>query len=242
MPNNYFRFRQFTVFQDECAMKVCTDACLFGAWVASIVRDRYINVLDVGTGTGLLSLMIAQATEGRIDAVEIDGQAFVQAKKNFSSSPWPERLFIYHQPVQLFNSSRKYDLVVANPPFYETDLKSPDERRNDALHSGSLTIGELVPLVKSFMADEGKFAIVLPSKRMTEFEMLAAKNAFAISHKAVVRQTPRHVPFRVMYIVKNADGGGPVEYEEMTIKENDRYTDRFHHLLEDYYLFEKKEK
>ena len=238
MPNNYFRFRQFTVFQDECAMKVCTDACLFGAWVVSIVRNRYMNILDVGTGTGLLSLMIAQATEGRIDAVEIDGQAVVQAKKNFCSSPWPERLFLHHQPVQFFNGSTKYDLVVANPPFYETDLKSPDERRNDALHSSSLTIAGLVPLVKSFMADEGKFAILLPSKRTDEFEQLAALSGFAILHKAVVRQTPRHAPFRAMYIVKDAGGGEPAEYEEMTIKEHDRYTERFHHLLEDYYLFE----
>src|SRR6476620_3970566 len=139
MSNTYFRFRQFTVHQERTAMKVCTDACLFGAWVASEIRNEDLErVLDIGAGTGLLSLMIAQNSDAVIDAVEIDDHAYSQVVDNFSSSPWNDRLRVHHCSVQQFEPGCKYDLVISNPPFYEHSLRSPDSKKNMAMHSTHL--------------------------------------------------------------------------------------------------------
>jgi tRNA1Val (adenine37-N6)-methyltransferase len=221
-------------------MKVCTDACLFGAWVQSVIPGRDIDILDIGTGTGLLSLMLAQAFEGSIDAIELDEPAFRQARENFSSSPWGHRISVFHDRVQSFGTSKKYDLVICNPPFYENDLKSPNRRRNVALHDASLTISELLPLVKKILKDDGRFALLLPAARAQELESLAAANEFEVARKVSVRQTPRHDPFRMMYIlqcggVRDSPVGG-----EIIIKEGDAYTSEFYSLLKDYYLFESK--
>ena len=240
MPNNYFRFKRFTVFQDRCAMKVCTDACLFGAWVRSVIPDRDIDILDIGTGTGLLSLMLAQAFEGSIDAIEADEPAFAQAKENFSSSPWGFRISIFQGPVQSFGPSKKYDLVICNPPFYENNLKSPSQRRNMALHDASLTISELLPLAKGFLKPGGRLALLLPAARAQELESLAVANEFKMVRKTFVKQTPRHDPFRVMYILQTGGEKSSPSPEEIIIKEGDAYTSEFYSLLKDYYLFEPK--
>src|ERR1044072_8473103 len=124
MPNNFFRFKQFVVKQNKSAMKVCTDACLFGAWAASIIQNskyKIQSIVDVGTGTGLLSLILAQKIDTAIfDAVEIDKAAAGQAKDNFQSSIWKERMCIHHSSIQQFASSPvcKYDCMISNPPFY----------------------------------------------------------------------------------------------------------------------------
>src|SRR3954469_11797521 len=126
MANNYFSFKQFIIHQDKCAMKVCTDACLFGAYVADRfqITNSKFHVLDIGAGTGLLSLMLAQKNSTvQIDAVEIDKAASEQAKENFKHSLWRDRLHIHHQPIQEFGMNT-YNLIISNPPFYENDLKS----------------------------------------------------------------------------------------------------------------------
>src|SRR4026209_1473778 len=122
MPNNFFRFKQFTVHQEQCTMKVCTDSCITGAWVADyILRNQLqvLNCLDIGTGTGLLALMLAQKTGMLIDGVEIDNDAFVQATENFADSPWEKRLHSFHADITTFPTSKEYDLIISNPPFFE---------------------------------------------------------------------------------------------------------------------------
>ena len=111
-------------------MKVCTDSCLFGAWIAAKIAKRYLDpkrILDIGTGTGLLSLLLAQKTDARIDAVEIAGEAFNQSKENFSASPWSEKITAYHADIKSWNAPSKYDLLICNPPFFENDLLPPDD-------------------------------------------------------------------------------------------------------------------
>lgn len=236
MPNNYFRFKQFTVQQDKAAMKVCTDGCLFGAWVADIFRNQTLNILDVGTGTGLLSLMLAQETAGHIDAVEIDVQAFEEAGDNFIASPWHERLRVEHMPFQQYKPPHFYDLLVSNPPFYSGDLPSPNDQRSKALHSTDLTLTELLNGALQVIAPGGKIALLLPARREVEFEVLASQRFLHIIRKAAVRQSPAHGVFRLMYLVSR-EASEISRPEEIVIKDNDNeYSKRFKGLLKDYYL------
>lgn len=235
MANSYFRFKEFTVEQDKCAMKVCTDACLFGAWIA---EKKYTGrILDIGAGTGLLSLMLAQQSAAYIDAVEIDGQAYEQAKENLENSPWRERLSVFNVPIQDY-SAGKYDLIISNPPFFENDLKSADTKRNLALHSGALTLGELLLSVKKMLNDTGKFAVLLPFHRSTELETLALQNDLFPKEKVLVKQTPKHPYFRVMYLYSSLVSASEPHLTEITIKDDtNNYTESFKYFLKNYYLF-----
>src|SRR5437763_249939 len=137
MPNDFFRFKQFTIQQQYCAMKVCTDACLFGAWTVSTITNEKLPagyVLDIGAGTGLLSLMLVQQLKNSIiHAIEIDGAAAKQAGENFVASPWGEQLNIFNTAIQSFSPTQRYDFITTNPPFFQDDLASPNAQRNIAL-------------------------------------------------------------------------------------------------------------
>ena len=138
-------------------MKVCTDACLFGAFVANCLSP-IVNCLDIGTGTGLLSLMLAQETNAQIDAVEIDAAAFQQAKENFKASPWSSRLNIFNTDILHYSTDKKYDCIISNPPFFEDDLKSFSEGKNIAKHNNALTLAQLLTAINAHLAATGFFA------------------------------------------------------------------------------------
>jgi tRNA1Val (adenine37-N6)-methyltransferase len=237
MPNTYFEFKQFTVHQDKSAMKVCTDACLFGAYVA----DRFqrtkpkFNVLDIGAGTGLLSLMLAQKNEdAKIDAVEIDRAAAEQARENFKASPWKDRLHIHHQPIQEFGFNT-YDLIISNPPFYENDLKSDNTKRNLALHSSALGLDDLLDVVQKHISAHGKFAVLLPYHRSANFINHAQLKDLFLLEEISVKQTSRHPYFRSMLLF--GKDKVQVKHSDLCIKEaNDQYSKEFIELLKDYYL------
>lgn len=241
MPNQYFRFKQFTVYQDKSAMKVTTDACLFGAWLATVLKESTGRFLDIGTGTALLSLMVAQKNPSHIDAVELDEPAFEQALENVRRSPWADRIAVFHTAAQLFEPELKYDVIFSNPPFYEKDLRSPDQQRNVALHSKHLGLDDLLSTVKRLLKPGGYFAVLLPPKRNAELEKMAADFNLQIVLKAGVRPTANHQVFRYMYLMREGMANGDHEIDEVIIREDSgNYTDRFSSLLEDYYLFEKK--
>lgn len=241
MSNSYFRFKQFTVHQDACAMKVCTDACLFGAFLAEKVsnqKEEVKTILDIGTGTGLLSLMLAQTTEASIDAVEIDAPAALQAGSNFTASPWAARLQVHTQPVQQYASSGKvYDLVISNPPFFENDLKSHNNKRNLALHSEALTLEELFAAANGLTTPDGHFAVLLPFHRSEEVKALAARAGWHIKAEAQVQQTPKHTPFRIMLLFSR-NHEPATDTEVIVIKDAEgQYTPAFSALLASYYLY-----
>ncbi|MES2850640.1 MAG: methyltransferase [Bacteroidota bacterium] len=237
MPNNYFKFKQFTIQQENCAMKVCTDACLFGAWVADQVKTKAAtNILDIGTGTGLLSLMLAQRVPAMIDAVEIDEAAYLQAKENFEQSPWKERLGIFNTNILKFDVEKKYDCIISNPPFFENDLKSTDKNKNAAKHDTALTLEQLLPTVQKLLKDDGSFAVLIPYHRVEECILLAEKFGLQLSKKVLVKQTPKHEYFRGILIFSCTKKN--MLTEEITIKnESNIYTERFSELLKDYYLY-----
>lgn len=238
MSNHYFRFKQFTVHQEHCAMKVCTDACLFGAWLGAVLTRKAItahHALDIGTGTGLLSLMLAQQLPTTmIHAVEIDAGAVQQAVDNFKAAPWKDRLQVTHSAIQDFSSSVLYDLIFSNPPFFEQQLKSGNEKRNLALHSQELRLDELVPAAKNRLRTGGHLALLIPYYRHEYLIQLANANGFFLQEHVAVKQTPQHGCFRSMLLL----GSQPVEalYSELIIRDGSRYTPDFSVLLEDFYL------
>jgi tRNA1Val (adenine37-N6)-methyltransferase len=241
MSNSYFRFKQFIIHQDRCAMKVTTDACLFGAWAASDVRSQMSDVrrmLDVGTGTGLLSLMLAQKNDANIDAIEIDKDAFEQAKENILASPWKERINIDHVDARNFSALGKYDIIISNPPFYENELKSPDEKRNIA-HHGGLLLKDLLEIISQNLDRAGHFYLLLPPKRVTELDALLPSHGLKLIQSVWVRQSVVHDYFRVFVKGSSAQNNEKqIPEKELSIwNEKKEYTDEFIELLKDYYLY-----
>jgi len=240
-PNKYFQFKQFTIHQDFCAMKVCTDACLFGALITNYSQSPVgqlptTNLLDIGTGTGLLSLMYAQKNVAVvIDAVEIDPAAALQARQNFEASNWKDRLRIINADVKDLGKEKKYDLIISNPPFFEDDLRSDDATKNVAKHDTSLTLQELLTVVSERLNINGSFAVLLPFHRVNYFENEALLHGLHAHRKILVRQTPEHDLFRgIMFFSKDR---AEQVITEMSIRRTDGgYTADFIGLLKDYYL------
>jgi len=238
MPNSFFQFKQFKVNQEKSSMKVCTDSCLFGAWVADKIEKEELqpkNILDIGTGSGLLSLMMAQKSTAKIDAVEIDKNSFMQATENCHESKWREQIQVLHGDIRDLNLNKKYDLVISNPPFFENDLQSPENNKNLAKHHSGLTLNELTGVIEKLIETGGYFSLLLPFHRVGYFKELAQRSDFYLAEEMFVRQTPAHSFFRVMLLfsTKNHDCSS----KEMTIKNREgSYTKEFSDLLSDYYL------
>lgn len=227
-------------------MKVTTDACLFGAWAAKEISrqfcsgrpdSRATSILDIGAGTGLLSLMLAQQCDADIDAMEIDKGAFEQAADNVAHSPWQERIRVLHGDARGFPFQQQYDTIVSNPPFYENELRSGNEKRNIAHHGNALTLNNLFSITSSRLTARGRFYFLFPFKRNKEVEKSLAVHSLFIHETVLIRQSTRHDYFRVII------SGGLQEMAEIKTTEipvwDDRqqYTPAFSELLRDYYLY-----
>jgi tRNA1Val (adenine37-N6)-methyltransferase len=164
MANPYFQFKQFTIHQDQCAMKVCTDACIFGAWFADKIPD-HSTILDVGSGTGLLMMMLAQRSRSEVHGIELDLSSFKQLKENINQNKWRERLKVFPGDARTYSFPVKYDFIIANPPFFENDLPSESGPEQVAKHSKELTLDELVKLIDNNLEPHGSFGILLPFHR-----------------------------------------------------------------------------
>ena len=243
MANSYFQFKQFTTHQDRCTMKVTTDACLFGAWATKEVecwKFEVSTILDIGTGTGLLSLMLAQKIHAHIDGIEIDKATAGQAVENSAASPWKESINIIHGDVKDASvlSRKQYDVIVSNPPFYENQLSSPSTKKNIAHHDEGLLLPDLLQVISKKLAPEGLFCLLLPYKRVEEAKQLMEKNHLAITHITMVKQSTRHDYFRLF--IEGSHAGKPGAHytqDEIAIKdEKNEYTREFTELLKDYYL------
>jgi len=220
-------------------MKVTTDACLFGAWMAKDFADsgRKANkALDIGAGTGLLTLMFAQKNEGvQIDGIEIERNAAFQGKENMEASPWCDRILMAYADIRTF-TVRKYDVIFSNPPFYEKELESPDAIRNMAHHSGGLSLDELLKAIAMRLEAGGIFYILLPYKRNDEIEPLIKKHSLHIHEKVLVSQSTEHSPFRVMLKGSNIESA-EIKTEGFPIcEEGQIYNKAFTDLLKPYYL------
>ena len=168
-----FNFKQFHVNQDRCAMKIGTDGVLLGAWTP-IINNPY-NVLDIGAGTGILSLMLAQRSNAeQIDAIEIDEDAYEQCVENFEASPWSDKLFCFHAGLDEFvdEPEDEYDLIISNPPFYTDDYKSDNSSRDLARFEDALPFEELIEAAALLLSDNGIFSVIIPFKEEERFVSL----------------------------------------------------------------------
>lgn len=243
MANSYFQFKQFTVQQDNCAMKVTTDGCLFGAWCSRELgvesqESGSGKVLDIGTGTGLLALMLAQGNNITIDAVEIDKDAFEQARGNMAASYWADRIKVIHGDARELHFQTSYDFIISNPPFYENELKADDAKKNIAHHNDGLLLPELLDVIKKSLKPGGTFYLLLPYKRNEEIKKLLAENELTIHQLVFVKQSVNHDFFRIMLSGKlKSDGQAETTIDEISIKDDaGQYTPAFVSLLKDYYL------
>jgi tRNA1Val (adenine37-N6)-methyltransferase len=237
MANSFFAFKQFTVRQDKAAMKVTTDSCLFGAWCAKQIEHLNIdfeNCLDIGTGTGLLSLMIAQKNSFSIDAVEIEHGAAMQATENTSTSPFRNINTIHGNISEL--PLPGYDWIVCNPPFYEKELASPDSLRTIAHHGEELTWTTLFPFISKHLKPAGHFFLLIPYKRRDELDELLKNAGLYLTKMVIVKPSITHPPFRIM--IEGCFRVFLPVIEELSIKDKDgNYTEPFKALLHDYYLY-----
>lgn len=236
MPNPYFQFKQFLIRQDRCAMKVCTDSCVLGAVAEVAGADR---ILDIGAGTGLLSLMTAQrAPEAQIEAVEIDPAAATQAQENVNQSPWANRVKVHAVSLQEFaqNNPAPFDVILSNPPFFQASLKSHDSAKNKAKHTQTLSYTEIVSFAERFLHPDGKLHILLPPHEARVFEQEAQAAGFHTQQRFWLEATPQGKLLRGIF----SYGRTPViDVPEtwLPVREKDhQYTPAFRELLRDFYL------
>ena len=216
-------------------MKVCTDSCIFGAWTSSKIKNAK-NILDIGSGTGLLSLMLAQNSSANIDGVELDTESFFQAIENINDSLWSDRIHIVEGDARYILFKNKYDFIICNPPFFESDLQSPDIKKNKSKHDVSFMLEDLIKIVRNNLNTNGVFSVLLPYHRTDYFERLATANGFFLQEKLILRQTPRHDPFRTacLFGYKKQE---EIMIEELTIKNaDDKNSSVYEILMKDYYL------
>jgi tRNA1Val (adenine37-N6)-methyltransferase len=235
MPNDYFEFKQFTVWQGGCSQKVSTDACLFGAWTAKHCKPVK-HVLDIGAGTGLLMLMMAQKHDVNIDGIEIEKDCAGQMRGNLLSSPWKERLNGIEGDVRAYLFEKKYDLIISNPPFYEKQLQAADTSKNLAWHSSELSFAELFGMASTLLTPEGKFSVIVPYNRKEETLTFGAQSGLLAEIILTVRHTRNHPYTRCMIMFSKIEQA--LVEKTLDIRNDDgSYSDDFSELLAGYYLF-----
>lgn len=237
MANIFFSFKQFTVFQENCAMKVGTDGVLLGAWVDSDGKHR---VLDVGAGTGLISLMIAQR-EPRvvIDALEIDHLAAVTAQVNFNLSPWGDRISCIEDSFNTFlgDCHVKYDLIVSNPPYFENSVKAECEKRTIARHTDLLSFEELIRGAAQLLSLEGVLAMIYPIEADLKIQSLAQAAGFHCKRRTWVKGTETSAVKRVLAEFSNGILDAEIVESVLTIEmARHQYTEEYKELTRAFYL------
>jgi len=241
MGQSFFQFKQFLIHQDKTAMKVTTEACLFGAYLAKHYEGNNLErVLDIGAGTGLLSLMFVQKNpKAQINAVEIDPHAALQCQENFERSPWIENLHLTQDSIQNYQKSetQKFDIILSNPPFHENQLKGTNQTKTLAHHSTELSLNELFEISSNLLEQKGLFWIILPTYRHQEAEELSKKHGFEIQNKVWIKPSPTHPKIRViMGLKKETKDQNPIESEIFIREINGEYSPIFKDLIWDYYL------
>jgi tRNA1Val (adenine37-N6)-methyltransferase len=235
MRNTHFQFKQFALLQDKAAMKLGTDSVLLGCFTEV---GKVECILDIGTGTGILALMMAQKSNAQIDAVEIDREAFKQAEQNAKESPWHDRIRIHHSAIQNFSSTNKYDLIICNPPYYRNakNMGIEDEKRALARHDKDLPFEDLCKQAYRLMKADALFWLILPHQEGLEFIQIAKQHNLQLHHLINIKPKPEKEINRLIL----AFGISNKIYIEstFTIYQSDGIaTDEYVELTKDFYLW-----
>lgn len=233
MSNNYFKFKQFTIEQEGCAMKVGTDGCLLGAWFCT---DGSQRILDIGSGTGLISMMAAQRCNAKIVGIEIDAIAAERAKANANKSPWGNRIEIIHSDLQNYTSEEPFDTIVSNPPYFSNSLKCDNEQRSLARHDDSLSPALFFTKSQELLSCKGKISLILPTDTIDKWINEATFKGFSTHRITQIQTTPRKAPKRALIELRRDNCIAP--QKEILILESSpgRYSDEACRLLRDFYL------
>lgn len=215
-------------------MKVTTDACILGSWVPIPATG---NFLDIGTGTGLLCLMLAQRSNGEIDAVEIDEESFQQAKENVRRSPWFQRVRVIHSDIRRFQTEKKYNFIICNPPFFEEHLKSPSLKKNIARHDAALNAMTLLNSAERLLIrPNGRLGVLFPFDQSGDFLSAAEKKELFLHQKLLIRDHRQKESTRCV-MVFGYQPTSEIQTETLIIKDDSgNYTPQFVELLKDFYL------
>jgi tRNA1Val (adenine37-N6)-methyltransferase len=232
-----FQFKQFSLSDSKCAMKIGTDGVLLGGFASGFKAER---VLDIGTGCGLLALMIAQKIDAKIDAVEIDKNAAEQARENFNNSPWHNRLKVYHTSIQDYTNicENQYDLIACNPPFFQNSLQSMNDQRTVARHNQSLNYAELFKCASKLISLWGKMTIIIPAEQYDEIREDTTRSGLNISEIVYVKPNPSLLPKRLIIVLTKAIINIPVE-KTITIENGIRhqFTNEYKEIMKDFHPF-----
>jgi len=231
-----FKFKQFSINDDGCAMKVNTDGVLLGAWVNITCSNR---ILDIGTGSGLIALILAQRSDAKIDAIDIHQQSADAATINAANSPWPDQIRILHISLNKYTQTtkEKYDHIVSNPPFFESSLKSPYSEKNIAKHVDELTCSELIESAKKLLLPEGKLSVILPNDRSPGFKLEAEVQGLSCTKISTVKGKADRATNRMLLEFSYKKIQGPPEKDEIIIRDsNGEFASRYQKLTAAYYL------
>ncbi|APY10605.1 tRNA (adenine-N(6)-)-methyltransferase [Seonamhaeicola sp. S2-3] len=236
MSQKPFQFKEFQVNQDKCAMKIGTDSVLLGAWTS--INHNPFNILDIGAGTGILSLMMAQRSKAQqIEAIEIDDNAFEQCAENFENSPWNDRLFCFHASLLEYIEAvdEKFDLIICNPPFYSENYKTNDKSRDLARFSDAMPMEHIIFAVISFLSKKGKFSIVLPFKEENKYIEEASLIKLFPNRILRIKGNPNSEIKRSL--IEFSFRESEIKTNELVIEtERHQYTQEYIDLTKDFYL------
>jgi tRNA1Val (adenine37-N6)-methyltransferase len=233
MRDDFFSFKQFRVLHRKSIMKVGTDGVLLGAYVDCKNAKR---ILDIGTGTGLLCLMLAQKSNATIHGIDINAEAVEVAKFNVEQSKWRDRIEVFHSSVQDFSAEEKYDLIVSNPPFYTTDVVAPEKGRALARHDLSLNISELSVAIDRLLSHDGRCFVIYPTEQCQHFEEASAKVGLYAVSRLYVSSHPDTLPIRT--IVELRREKCEPQCDTLFIENGARhdFSEKYRLLTKDYYL------
>lgn len=236
MGCDFFRFKKFTIHQDKCAMKVGTDGVLLGAWTDPRLATK---IADIGTGTGLIAIMLAQKSNASVTGIEIDTGAATQAKENMSNTLWKDRLNVIEADIKDYypHHEAEFDLIVSNPPFFNENTKGYSEKRNIARHTDGLSFGLLVEAVSFILKEDGRFSVIIPATSAQEFISEAIRHKLSLTRKTeVITKLGTPAKRVMMEFCKNTSNNATTECSQLLLSENGNKSQEYINLTSDFYL------
>lgn len=231
--NKIFDFKHFSLSNNISAMKISTDGVLLGAWTDVLNKKQ---ILDVGTGTGLIALMLAQRCDNAlITAIDIDENAFREATLNAESSPWKGRVNVQHCDFKQFSSDEKFDLIVSNPPYFNNGIKAPDSSRATARHDDTLEYSDIISAAKSLLTENGSISLIAPADRLDDISSDATVNGFKINKITTIFNKPNSRPIRILIELGKEDKNS-VSDTLYIRNEDNLYSQQYKTLTKDFYI------